>query len=504
MFVDSREIHFLDKKNTVLLLDNVSNTKHKVIILIMLDCGLRVSECVSLKLNNFDFKRKEVKVRSLKKRQDKVFRVIPLSDRLYKALADYLYSIKLLHDSYIFPHQSGLGHLRRESVNRFLERYKSNLNIPNLHPHTLRHTCATQHLASGTPLENIKEILGHKKYDTTLIYTHIPSEVLKANIAKVTASSYGFFKRLKNRFFSDETKLINITNTIQNTPTVGRGGELVKVVDLIDRDINTLILGDIGCGKSHLLKYASPEKKVLKLDDTENIKKSLVYLLLYLLDNDKEALKQLLFSDLPLDKIRIKLNRESVKNLCEEINKLVHPKEYILMIDSLDNITPKAIKVLEELKDTFTIIAAARNIPINKSSFLWNFEIIRLQPLERKHSLDLIGKLSYDLEIEDYELFRNHIFEQSNGNPRVIYELIDRYRKEPVISSEVVREIRHFGSLREFDMSIIVILFIACLAILRYVSKEVDNESYRFIGGAAMILLIISRQFFNTAKRKLF
>lgn len=156
------------------------------------------------------------------------------------------------------------------------------------------------------------------------------------------------------------------------------------------------------------------------------------------------------------------------------------------------------------MKDTFTIVAAAREIPLNKSSFLWNFEIIRLKGLERKHALDLISKLSYDLEVEDYELFRNHIFEQSDGNPRVIYELIERYRKEPVITTEVVREVRHFGSLKEFDMSIVIMLGIACLAILRYLSKEVDNSGYRFIGGAAMILLIISRQIFSNSKRKLF
>lgn len=504
MFIDSREIHFLDKKNTILLIENVSNSKHKVIILLMLDCGLRVSECVSLQLDNFDFKKKEIKVRSLKKRQNTEFRIIPISDRLYKALADYLYKLKLNSDSFIFAHASGVGHLRRESVNRFLDRYKTNLNIPNLHPHALRHTFATQHLASNTPLENIKTMLGHKKYDTTLIYTHIPTEVLKQNIAKVTSTSHSLLKRLYLRLFTTENKLININNSLANTPTVGRNVVATKLIDLIDRDINTLILGDIGCGKSHLLNYASPEKKVLKLDDSDNIKKSLVYLLLFLLDNDKEALKVLLFSDLPLDKIRIKLNRESIKNLCEEINKLVEPKEYILMIDSLDRITPKSIKVLEELKDTFTIVAAAREIPINKTSFLWNFEIIRLKGLERKFALDLISKLSYDLEVEDYELFRNHIFEQSNGNPRVIYELLDRYRKEPIITNEVIREIRHYGSMREFDMSIIVILFIASLAILRYISREVDNESYRFIGGAAMILLIISRQFFQTTKRKLF
>lgn len=501
MFIDDREIHFLDKKNCKILLSNVQNIKHKLIILLMLDAGLRVSECVSLKISNFDFRKKLLKVQNLKKRDEKTFRVIPISNRLYRGLADYLYKNKLENDDYLFP-GNGRDHICREAVNRFLSKYRVKLNIPNLHPHALRHTCATQHVANGTPLENIKEILGHKKYDTTLIYAHIPEEILRSNISNVTDEKKNIFQRLASKVLPTPQKLINI-NPSASTATIGRSKELEEITSFINRDINTLILGSIGVGKSHLLRSLNPKKTILKLDDTADIKKSLVYLLLYMLDNDKEAFKELIFSDLPLDKIKVKLNRESVSNLCEEIQKLTEKKEYILLIDSLDRITPKAVKVLESLKDHFTIVAAAREVPLNKSSFLWNFEIVRLKPLERRDSLELIHKLSYDLEIEDYELFRNHVVEQSDGNPRVIYELIDRYRKEPIISNEVVREVTHFGSLKEWDMSIIVIIFIASLAVLRYLSREVDNSSLRFIGGAAMILLLISRYFFSYTKRRL-
>jgi hypothetical protein len=245
------------------------------------------------------------------------------------------------------------------------------------------------------------------------------------------------------------------------------------------------------------------DKKVLKLDDMDNLKKSLIYLLLYLYENDKVQVYNLLYADFNLNQVEIKLNKASIINLCEEIKKLVEPKEYILIIDSVDRITPRAIKALETLKDTFTILTSAREIPINKGSFLWNFEVIKLEFLNRTSSLDLIRKLSYDLEVEDYELFRNHIYEQAVGNPRVIYEIIDRYRKEPVITNDVVREIRHVGSLKEIDMSLFFIIAISALAVLRYLSREVDNDSFRFIGGAAMVFLLISRYFFKYTKRKL-
>ena len=82
-----------------------------------------------------------------------------------------------------------------------------------------------------------------------------------------------------------------------------------------------------------------------------------------------------------------------------------------------------------ELKDYFCISTAAREMPLNKSSFLWNFEIVRLKNLERKFALGLIYHLSDGMQIEDQWLFRNHVFEQSVGNPRGVDLLGDRHAR---------------------------------------------------------------------------
>jgi hypothetical protein len=504
MFVQDNEVHFLNKKEQSLLLSNISSVKHKLLILLMLDAGLRVSEACSLSLNNFDFKKKILKVRSLKRRETckKLYRKIPLSARLYAVIADYLYNNKdLTNEDFLFPSSSNESHLSRDAANKYLSRLNKRLNIKNLHPHALRHTFATNHISQGTQLENIKEMLGHERYDTTLIYTHIPEEILRKNIDKVTSDKITILQKVKRVFVPNEPKIINLPS-INNSLNIGRVNEINQIENLVNRDINTLILGDIGTGKSHLIEHVSVNKKILKLDDMDSIKSSLSYMLLYLYKNDKESVKKLIYGDLSLDQVKVRLNRFSISNLCAEISNTVEPKEYVLVIDSVDQLTPRSVRALEQLKDTFTILTSARNIPINKSSFLWNFETIRLKPLVRRYALELINRLSYDLDIEDYELFRNHIFEQTNGNPRAIYEIIDRYRKEPVITSEVVRDIRHYGSIKEIDMSILIIVFLASLALLRYLSREVDNDSLRFIGGASMIILIIFRYLFQYTRRK--
>lgn len=498
-------IHFLNKSNSDKLIEFIPNAKHRLITLLMLDCGLRVTEAISLRFEDFDFKKKTLSVKSLKKRDTKEKRHIPLSSRLYNTLADYIYNIKNIEgNSFLFPSPVKVDtHLSRYAVNKMLSRYNRKTNIPNLHPHALRHTFATSHLTNGTPLENIKTMLGHKKFDTTLIYTHIPQEVLKQNIENVTAKKENkIILKIKSWLgFRTHNKLINLDFN-NNAFTVGRNSELTQIQSLVSRDINVLLLGDIGMGKTHLIEQIQCEKKVLKMDDTHNIKRSLAGILLFLYKGDKQKVYELIYNDLDYSKALVKINRESIKNLCIEIKRLVKPKEYILMIDRVDTIPPKAVQALEELKDTFTILSTAREVSVNKSSFLWNFEIIKLKPLERQHSLELIERLSYDLDIEDKELYRNHIWEQSNGNPRVIYEIIDRYRKEPLISNEVVREIRHVGSIKEIDMTFMIIVFLASLAIFRYLAKETGNDSMRFIGGAAMVLLLVSRQFMRNNRKK--
>ena len=509
MFVNEveREIHFLNKHEVDKLLESTANIRHKLIVLLMLDCGMRVSETIRLRIGDFDFRNRFVYVQSLKKRSQGVWRKIPLSERLYKILADYLYTYKNPepHD-YLFPTPTNRNqHITRQAVNNFLTRIRNqSLPIRRLHPHALRHTFATQHISQGTPLENIKTMLGHKSYDTTLIYSRIPDEILKQNVENVTKENKSLIKRLFERMWKSEPKTINIQTPVQKNFLVGRINELNKLNDFAQKGVNTIITGDIGVGKTHLINNITSKKKMMILDDLQNLKKSLVYMLVYLYENDKQAIKNLIFGDYDTEAMKVKLNKESIQNLAEEIIKIVEPKEYILKIDNVDRITPKGVKILEQLKDAFTIITTAREISLNKSSFLWNFEVLELKNMSRFDSLQLIQKLSYDLEIEDYDLFKNHVYEQSAGNPRVIFELIDRYKREPFILNETVRNIRHHGALKEYDFSIVIILLIASMAIMRYLTHEVDNYAYRFIGGAAMILLIFSRTIFTKTKRKFF
>lgn len=496
-----KQFSYLSKEETETLISSIHNPKHEVLILLMLDAGLRVTEACSLQFRNLDFKNRLITIQSAKKRGKKSLRSIPMSGRLYRAFGDYLNAAKLAlkPTQYVFP--SADKHITRQAVWKILKKFRESKNIPHLHPHALRHTFATHHLSEGTSLAEIKEMLGHSNYNTTLIYANVPTEQLREKVHAVTAPPKPFWVKLYQKIKPPKpAKIINIDFT-ENYFTIGRNEELKQLNAHIQREINTLLVGDIGTGKSHLLNNIQTHKKILRLDDTESIKKSLANILL-LLYQSKENVMHVLWKDFTPNEVKTRIQRQTTTHLCDTIIASVQPKEYVLLIDDITRITPSGKKAIEKLKDTFIIVAAARQVKANDTSFIWNFEKMTIKNLSRKFALQLINQLSAGLEVENWQLFRNHVYNQTNGNPRAIAELMERYRKEPFLDTATIREVKHIGALKEFDFTFIIMLFLGVLMATRYMSRELDEPALRFIGSLAMIALLFMRPMMRSLSRK--
>ncbi|MEM6359975.1 MAG: tyrosine-type recombinase/integrase [Bacteroidota bacterium] len=506
MIFDDREIKVVSAKQQASILSNCKSKKYRVIILLMLDCGLRVSEVIALKLKDFDFMKNEVAIRSLKKRGKTEIRSIPLTTRLLDAIGEYWKGLEANSDSYLFPSvnsTSSSPHLSRKQVWRKLNKISGGL----IHPHMLRHTFATKIVNEGNDILVAQKLLGHKDVRTTQIYTHVSDDQVKLAIQSIDDNS--FFGRLKRRFMPKKQIPVLPLDKGMTQFHVGRKEELAKIAENSEKKINTLIKGPQGIGKTHLLDNYQAGK-ILRVDEVNKLKNMLIGLIMRICA-DKDHLADMLFQlqeEEGEERIHNELKKQSIKQLTERLTIITEKHEYTLVLDDVTRITPSGVNVLEKLKNHFHIICAARNVKISHISFLTNFEVVELKNLSRSEAIEMINRLvkngkMYD-RIEDYESFKNHVYEQTDGNPLFIIEMVERYSKEMVIDLDTTKDIRHTAALKEVDFSIPLMIFIGSLMVLRYVGREVgdDKGAYMLFGGLFMVFALFARFFFNSTKRK--
>lgn len=169
----------LSKEEVKLILQALSNIKHKAMLSLIYSCGLRRGELLHLKLTDIDSKRGLVIIRQSKGRKD---RVAPLSDKILELLRDYFMAYK--PHVWLFEGQDKLHQYDERSLASVLKQAleKSKINKP-VTLHWLRHSYATHLLENGTDLRYIQEILGHSSSRTTEIYTHVSNK----NIQRITS-----------------------------------------------------------------------------------------------------------------------------------------------------------------------------------------------------------------------------------------------------------------------------------------------------------------------------
>ncbi|MBK7452915.1 MAG: integron integrase [Anaerolineales bacterium] len=199
----------LSKDEVKRLIANLSGT-NKLIAQVMYGGGLRVMECMRLRVKDIDFENHQVIVRDGKGENDR-FTILP--DSLISPLQLHLRYVKSLHEKdladghgsvhlpnalerkyknadkdwiwqYLFPaaeistdKRTGIirrHHIHETIIQRSIKEAARRAGI-NKHvtPHTLRHSFATHLLQNGYDIRTIQELLGHKDVKTTMIYTHV-------------------------------------------------------------------------------------------------------------------------------------------------------------------------------------------------------------------------------------------------------------------------------------------------------------------------------------------
>lgn len=498
------EIEFFTDLEVQKILDATTNEKHRLQILIMADTGLRVSEVTTLKWSNCNFQKREISLTQLKGRGKSENNTLPMSQRLYNGFNDFIEKTKTKDlKGYIFPSADGEP-IGRGAISKMLKNIESQLpEVGNIHPHRFRHSLATKMLANGAELHDIRNVLGHQKVETTLIYAHTDKKTL---LEKIEGKNK---KPLINRLFGwilpkKAPAHINLA-FIDTNFVIGRNDELSLIQAHIQKGLHIVLVGPRGVGKSHLLDSINFGKKVIELDNTKDFKKSLLNIILWLFNDDKETAAAMIMQSRDKSKYEKKLQTESIQNLITIIRGLVEKNEYILKVGTIDDITPAVAEGFKQIKEHFQIVTTSQKLKQNVFSFISNFEKVDIKPLDRTNALKMFYRLTDDLQIENQEFTKNKVWEVSEGLPKTIYEIADRMRKEPVLTGEVVEDIcnNYLGrSIKEIDLSLFLILVFGGLMIYKFILKSNGDIDARAIGALISIVFLFGRFFFSRGRRQ--
>lgn len=140
------------------------------IVTILAYAGLRISECLELRMGDISLAAREITVRHGK--GDKM-RVVYFGDKVLNAVRGYLKSRPETENPYLFPGR-GDSHLTRGQVNRIFNAHSASIT-----PHTLRHFFCSNALENGYSIGELANQAGHSNVHTTLLYTNPTKEKMK-------------------------------------------------------------------------------------------------------------------------------------------------------------------------------------------------------------------------------------------------------------------------------------------------------------------------------------
>jgi len=154
----------------------ISRPKHRAILMTAYAAGLRVSEVVSLHVEDIDSRRMVIHIRQAKGRKD---RYVMLSPRLLAILREYWKAAR--PTQFLFPGNVPDRPITPRTVQRACRNAQEAAGLgKRVRVHTLRHSFATHLLEAGTNIRIIQILLGHRSLRTTAVYTHVSTAALEA------------------------------------------------------------------------------------------------------------------------------------------------------------------------------------------------------------------------------------------------------------------------------------------------------------------------------------
>ncbi len=157
---------------------SADNLRDKAIIEVLYSTGVRVSELCQMKKT--DIENDEILVFGKGEKE----RVVFLNAKAIFALENYLTTRNDNHSELFVSLKAPYNPIQKSSVERIVRKLGEKAGVKNVHPHRFRRTAATLALNRGMPIEQVSQMLGHSKIETTTIYARSDLQNVKSSHKK--------------------------------------------------------------------------------------------------------------------------------------------------------------------------------------------------------------------------------------------------------------------------------------------------------------------------------
>ena len=159
----------LNRQECIALFKAPELLKHRVLLSLIYSAGLRAQEASRLKIADIDSGRMMIHIRQSKFNKD---RYVPLSPLILQGLRKYVYACQPV--DYLFNGNGAGSPLSIKGMQWALREAVKKCKLQKgISLHTLRHSYATHLLEEGMDIVSIKDLLGHVRIQTTMIYLHV-------------------------------------------------------------------------------------------------------------------------------------------------------------------------------------------------------------------------------------------------------------------------------------------------------------------------------------------
>lgn len=166
-----RKVHAGGNKRDIAIFELLANT------------GVRVGELCALELDDVEISERKGSI-TVRQGKGGKFRTVPLNKDARSALRDYLEARPASASRKVFLGER--GPLTPSGVFRILKKYALQAGLPDVSPHTLRHTFAKRLLDAGEDLVEVARLLGHANINTTAVYTQPTEEDMQRAVEKLS------------------------------------------------------------------------------------------------------------------------------------------------------------------------------------------------------------------------------------------------------------------------------------------------------------------------------